>query len=53
MALAIWSDIPSAQDEVTVWESVTPLLLAVSQKESSTFMDEETVKQVLTTYFKK
>lgn len=53
VALAIWSDIPSAQDEVTVWESVTPLLLAVSQKESSTFMDEETVKQVLTTYFKK
>lgn len=47
VAVAIWSDIPSAQDEFTIWKNVTPLLLAVNQKLTSTFISSKHMNSIL------
>lgn len=50
VALAVWSDIPSAQEELTVWKNVSLLLLAVSQKESQSFMTYEMAQELINSY---
>ena len=39
VALAVWSDIPDAQEAEVVFEKVSPLLFAISQKENDTKID--------------
>lgn len=53
VALAIWSDVPEAKSQATVWKEVSYLLFAIVQKLTrNVFMKKEDIEQIMNAFFR-
>lgn len=53
VALAVWSDIPDAKSQTAVWNEVSYLLFAITQKLTrNVFMKKKDVRQIISAYFR-